>query len=274
MSMTSLRQKTSPVQPRRRRLRDENAPKRPRSGYVLFLANRRADFERTHLHMTNAQLNSALAVEWACLDTEQKEKFQSEAAKEREQFEERLRLYRQTDHYRNFLVKKSKLMKQRRTSTITSEQRDGDDQMDEEEEIRLKEGDIPIFSESFLRYNRERENQLRNIRRQLSGVEDEERLLKKRIIQLENNTDAIKSEIFSSRMQTEKINSQLINWRKTLHSALSHLHIPGHPIPNKASFDMYMRHLHKMINDNSKEHEQFLTNVRGIVHRLNFSSSS
>uniref|UniRef100_A0A914VRP2 HMG box domain-containing protein n=1 Tax=Plectus sambesii TaxID=2011161 RepID=A0A914VRP2_9BILA len=57
---------------RQKQLRDENAPKYPRSSYIHFLSARRADFEKEHADMEKIDINSAMAAEWRSLTDEQK----------------------------------------------------------------------------------------------------------------------------------------------------------------------------------------------------------
>jgi len=157
----------------------------------FFLSARRADFEKENPDMEKVDINSAMAAEWRSLTDEQKKPYIDEAAIDRAKFEQLSEEYRKTDAYKEFSKKKKAM--QLTTRKNGKKGRMGDNELNEED--LLKAGDIPIFSDKFIEFNRERETLLRNLRKEVGRLEEEEKHLKEHDADMEATSRTMETEM-------------------------------------------------------------------------------
>uniref|UniRef100_A0A914WWW3 HMG box domain-containing protein n=1 Tax=Plectus sambesii TaxID=2011161 RepID=A0A914WWW3_9BILA len=249
---------------RQKQLRDENAPKYPRSSYIHFLSARRADFEKEHADMEKIDINSAMAAEWRSLTDEQKKPYIDQAASDRAKFEQLSEEYQKTDAYKEFMKKKKA---HQATRTSGKKGRMGDNEPNEDD--LLKAGDIPIFSDKFIEYNRERETLLRNLRKEVGRLEEEEKHLKEHVGEMEATSRTMETEMHENTQRCGALKSQLTKWRKTFAEALKSLPLPGtKDPPTPSTVDAYLVKVHQMSLDSPAANQNFLAKVRDAISKV------
>merc|ERR1711981_1509356 len=73
--------------------KDPNAPKRPLSGYFLFMADERANVKKANPDWGVADIAKELGGRWSNMDEAQKKKYQEKAAKDKERYEAEMKKY-------------------------------------------------------------------------------------------------------------------------------------------------------------------------------------
>ena len=105
--------KTQARDKKRRRKKDPDAPKGVRSAYILFCQHSRKDIKAAATPGTKAtEITALLGARWKDMDATEKEKWNAEAANDRERYERELAVYEVASTPIN---KDSKLVKRRRT---------------------------------------------------------------------------------------------------------------------------------------------------------------
>ncbi|XGW19688.1 hypothetical protein V3C99_003493 [Haemonchus contortus] len=274
------------------KVEDPHAPRKPRSGYVHFLSSRRSKYGTVKQGCDQKSINVALAAEWQSLTDEQRQPFLDLANKEREQYEIELKAYEQTDHYREFVAKKEQIMrlrKQRRKLGVSSpdefdESMDLEEKLSEDTKKKLKnEGrdknaglnlsavptlpntNISIFSSEFLEYNKNRESQLRSLRREISVAEAEKDAMQRTIAKMQENNVALESQIVHDKKIGKEADHIIECWMRVLRGVMSEtikeygLHTPEETV----------EFLTKLA-DGEAPNEDVLQAVREVIHSASF----
>jgi hypothetical protein len=80
--------------PRKQRAkRDKNAPKKPKTGYMFFCSEQRAQVKEDNPDMTNPDITRELARQWKALADEEKEQYQNQAKGDKQRFLEEMENY-------------------------------------------------------------------------------------------------------------------------------------------------------------------------------------
>ena len=80
-------------------LKDKDAPKRPMNPYMRFCSKEREKVQEEIGTKSMGQVNAELSKRWAALDVEVKNGFQLESNKEKEKYEEQLKVYKPSDEF-------------------------------------------------------------------------------------------------------------------------------------------------------------------------------
>ncbi|KAI6241373.1 High mobility group protein 20A-like protein [Aphelenchoides fujianensis] len=159
--------KAGPSRPKK----DHNAPKYPLNPYTIFFKHFQAEFQRKNpdRKLDGRSFTLLAAQGWKTLDDEERKPFQELAQKEKERYAKEMAAYKKTKEYRDFISANN----QAAASSSTS----------------AKINDIEVFSAEFLKFNKNRETELRNLRRNLTTTEEEIGKLNADIDQLKHQLD-------------------------------------------------------------------------------------
>lgn len=72
---------------------DPNRPKRPASGYLLFMAEENPSFKAANPTLTQPELMSAVAKKWNVLSPDVKQKFMNQAEKLKTEYNDKVKIY-------------------------------------------------------------------------------------------------------------------------------------------------------------------------------------
>ncbi|VDM63377.1 unnamed protein product [Angiostrongylus costaricensis] len=233
------------------KVEDPHAPRKPRSGYVHFLSSRRSKYGTVKQGCDQKTINVALAAEWQSLSDEERRPFLELATKEREQYQIELKAYEKTEHYRDFMEKKERIMrlrKQRRRMGVDSQDEIDDESAAEAQGIfeegtkkkvkneitdkqkagsgeiivpTLPNSNIPIFSREFLEYNKNREAKLRSIRREIGVAEAEKAAIQRTIEKMQENNVAYESQAAHDKKMAKEADHIIECWMRVLRGAMS-----------------------------------------------------
>lgn len=235
------------------KVEDPHAPRKPRSGYVHFLSSRRSKYGTVKQGCDQKTINVALAAEWQALSDEDRRPFLELATREREQYEIELKAYEKTEHYRDFMEKKQRILrlrKQRRRMGTADPQDEFDESLDlegttfeEDMKKNVKNGvrnnkrkardfdeivvptlpnsKIPIFSQEFLEYNKNREAKLRSLRREIGVAEAEKAAMQRTIEKMQANNLAYESQAARDRKMAKEADYIIECWMRVLRGAMS-----------------------------------------------------
>ena len=90
---------------RRQVLRDDNAPKPPLTGYVLFLNEQREIERENNPNLSFPEITKLLGGKWSKLPAADKQKYLDEAVKDKERNRRELQEYHQMETYQSYLKK-------------------------------------------------------------------------------------------------------------------------------------------------------------------------
>uniref|UniRef100_A0A915CEW5 HMG box domain-containing protein n=1 Tax=Parascaris univalens TaxID=6257 RepID=A0A915CEW5_PARUN len=262
----------STKKPYRKLLTDENAPKRPHSAYVLFLAMQKRPVGRNR-GVSRAEEGMAVGDKWTALSDEQKRPFFERAELERLEYEKLVEEYHKTDAYKRFKEvfeeKKEALIKERRKMSRLRKISGETGSDDEAEDIvgAAQPDGIPIFSSQFIEYNKAQEMALKKLRRKSSSLEEENRLLKENITRLKANIAARKREQHREADHTHELLRTKEKWANVIIGALNGVVISGAP-PVSKNIVAYMERLNYLAMEDPQH--PVLVKVRAAVSNANF----
>ncbi|KAF8367594.1 hmg-20 [Pristionchus pacificus] len=206
---------------KKKKIEDPNAPRRPRSAYVHFLSSQRAKYGSAKGGVNQREINEMLAAEWRALNDTERQVFIVKSNVEKEEYVKLMESYIKTDEYKSFNVKLAEIKKKKKRG----EHYDDDDEDAKVPSKHKKHGkhgkkidfdctpkEQGIFSEEFVMYNKEQEQSLRNLRRQIGQTEDELNSLKRNSHNLDVNSEQLKDLIKKDRMEVDRLEDTVSSW--------------------------------------------------------------
>ncbi|XP_057304585.1 high mobility group protein 20A-like isoform X2 [Hydractinia symbiolongicarpus] len=229
---------------RKRLIKDVNAPKAPLTGYVRFLNEHREKFREQHPVMPFHEVTKILGQKWSSMAQEEKQQYLEEAEREKEKYMRALEGYQQSSAYKEFQE-----MKKRKEA----EQHDVDNELKQTKSnikveyphsnspsrngIPALQGPkittdtgmhIPVFTEQFLEYSRQRESELRQVRKNNSVYEEQNAILNKQIDHMKNVMDRVKTDIIQQENENLTMQTYLDKFRKLLVDLFKTFPFPSH----------------------------------------------
>ncbi|KAJ1345970.1 hypothetical protein KIN20_000618 [Parelaphostrongylus tenuis] len=183
-------------------------------------------------------INVALAAEWQALSDEERRPFLELATKEREQYQIELKAYEKTEHYRDFLEKKERILRlrkqRRRMGAADSQDDDFDESLDLNETtfvegtkkrvkngIRRNKRKASGSDESgVLEYNKKREAKLRAIRHEIGVAEAEKAAMQRTIEKMQAKNLAYEAQAAHDRKIAKEADHIIECWMRVLRGAM------------------------------------------------------
>ncbi|XP_067941749.1 high mobility group protein 20A-like [Watersipora subatra] len=255
-------------------VRDENAPKQPQTGYVMFMNKRREDIKAKNANITFSELTKTIASEWSAMDLVEKKKYLDQAEEKKAKYVEELELYKQTAAFKSFQSKKQALAVAAKgapsAEATGSTSKAGTTAA---APPRMPGMDLPIFTEEFLEHNKSREKELRELRKLNYQYEEQNAILSKHVEELKGIANSLDEEANTQRNNNIALIQHLESLRDTLTSSFVSIPLPGSKeVPTVATIDSYMTKLHKVILDSPQEHQDLIVAVREVVNKLNLEA--
>jgi hypothetical protein len=108
---------------------------------------------------------------------------------------------------------------------------------------------IPIFSEQFLEHNRQREAELRLLRKNTSDLEEQNATLSKHIETMTSAIEQLDNEFIQQRTSQAMANQRLTRMRQLLYSELADTTLPGtNQLPTLPDIDSWIVQLQDTLN--------------------------
>lgn len=142
-----------------------NAPQKPSNAFMLFLRHR-CNQSSDLSSLPFVEKRRHISTMWASLAQEQKQIYIDQATAERRTYEKKFAEYKKTDEYKQWLAKNANNKSSRgKTGKFVKDMNGDAGYFDDEFAFKFRR--IPIFTPEFLEYNRKREMQLRNLRKEV-----------------------------------------------------------------------------------------------------------
>ncbi|GMR53805.1 hypothetical protein PMAYCL1PPCAC_24000, partial [Pristionchus mayeri] len=254
---------------KKKKLEDPNAPRRPRSAYVHFLSAQRAKYGSAKGGVNQREINEMLAAEWRALNDTEREVFIIKSNKEKEEYSKLMEVYMKTDEYKSFNARKrreEKSKKKKRGESPDDEcmkvssnhKRHGK----HDKNIDWQPREEGIFSDQFVQYNREQEQSLRNLRRQIGQTEDELDSLKRNWHSLELNSESLKDLIKRDRLEADRLEDTVSSWLEMVKNCIEEDELENDEYVSISLTDL-MAHLQleaylEDVLDNSEENKEIM----------------
>lgn len=222
--------------------RDQTAPRQPLSGYVRFMNDRRETVRSENPNISFTEITRLLANEWNQLPQDQKQMYLDAAEQEREKYMQEMAAYKQTEAYRQFNEHKQK-KKAKPNST----------EEDNDKEVDVPIFDIPIFTEEFLEYNKNREAELRQLRKSNTDLEQQNAILEKHLENMKQAVDKLQIETLQRKTSNNLLQQHLQKMKTIFIEKFSNIPLPGtHEIPTTLNIDQYISKLHSVLQENNE----------------------
>lgn len=86
--------------------KDENAPKKPLSGYFMFLAANRESVKEEFPDLTHKEQLKKLGEMWSTIEADEKAEWQAKNSKAKEEYAKKLAVYQKSAEYKEYQAKK------------------------------------------------------------------------------------------------------------------------------------------------------------------------
>lgn len=239
---------------------------------MRFLAQNRERVRLANPDTSFPDVTKLLAAEWTAMPPEEKQVYLDEAEKDKERYLRELEEYKTTESFRMFQAKKQGRDKDHDGKNARK--------ADKVERGREKEApkepsnstDIPIFTEEFLEHNRQREGELRQLRKLNTEYEEQNAILSKHIENLRAACEKFDAESALNRKTTKSLEEHITALGAMLVQKLDGIAIPGTgETPNLENIESFIVKLHqKLVKDKgNKENDALAEKVQSIIANIN-----
>jgi hypothetical protein len=288
---------TSPLSSnQKRRKKDPYAPKAPLNGYLVYFNEERAEMRSKNPNMSFGELTKIIATKWKELPNEDKQKYINEADIDKERYVKEMADYKKSDAYKQFLKEnaQSKYLRQDEASQSHADscfnRVPGTSQPNMnwlQGESNVAGFDIPIFTEEFIEHSRNREQEMRALRKELNELEQQNGVLNKHIDNLKQSTNKIEQDIEHYKNSNNQLQKNLDLFRQTVLHCFNNIPLPNtQDYPTPANIDEYIMRLYNIVNiinqnenNPNNMNDQFYVNnrsfalhVKSVFSKINFNS--
>ena len=131
---------------------------------------------------------------------------------------------------------------------------------------------IPIFTDQFLEHNRQREAELRQLRKTTTDLEEQNATLSKHIETMNAAIEKLESEFIQQRSSQALANQRLTRMRQLLYAAFADTPLPGtNELPTLPTIDTFVNQLQnklRQLPSPSPEAEQIQAKVASVLTKL------
>lgn len=276
---------------KKRYLKAPGAPKQPLSGYVHFLNDRRESLRKEQPDISFADISKKLAGEWSTLGAEEKQRYHEKAEQDKERYNKEFSEYQGTEEYKKHLETierkekeakegasggggappKKKSKKAEKLAAKSAPPPVDDDSRDESNGL-----DLPIFTEEFLEFNKAREGELRQLKKQVGEMEEQNAVLGKHVETMKSAIGKLEMETNLQNQNSSLIMSHVDALKSAVVQSLKGEIPRGEKEPvTMDNVEQFMRKLHKMMVEKSiPKSEALIGQVRGCFAQLNYAQTS
>ncbi|ESO98342.1 hypothetical protein LOTGIDRAFT_231408 [Lottia gigantea] len=94
---------------KRKNTPEVKAPRAPLSGYVIYAMERRQQIKEINPELPFVEVTKILGQEWSSMSTDKKQKYLDEASADKQRYIDELKVFQQSEQYKNYIMKKRKL---------------------------------------------------------------------------------------------------------------------------------------------------------------------
>ena len=280
----------SPSSAQKRRKKDPLAPKAPLNGYLVYFNEERADMRQKNPTMSFGELTKIIALKWKDLAAEEKQKYINEAELDKERYVREMADYKKSDSYKQYLKETSNakmarneeanqfanIKKENLDNNYSPNQQGGININSLQHEVNVAGFDIPIFTEEFIEHSKNREHEMRQIRKEINELEQQNNVLHKHIDNMKQSTAKVESDIDKYSVVNDKISKNLDIFRQTILNCFGNLPLPNsQEYPSPTNIDEYIMKLYSVLANNSmnqQDNHAFKMHVKSTLSKINFNS--
>uniref|UniRef100_H2Y957 HMG box domain-containing protein n=1 Tax=Ciona savignyi TaxID=51511 RepID=H2Y957_CIOSA len=207
---------------RKKSSKDDNAPKKPLSGYVRFMNKRRDEILRHNPTLTFAEITKLLGEEWSSLSPSEKRIYLDIAEKEKQKYWREVEEYQRSDAYKVF-IKKGK--------------EDVPSSSNEKSNISSA---VPIFTTEFLEHNKSKETELHQLNKTNTELEQQNAILATHVNSLRGAIVKLDAENKSLSDKNQSLQENLSNLRELLVAEFSSTPLHSLDAPDMDNIDDYL----------------------------------
>nr|NP_001121587.1 transcription factor Ci-HMG20 [Ciona intestinalis]BAE06488.1 transcription factor protein [Ciona intestinalis] len=223
---------------RKKFVKDENAPKKPLSGYVRFMNSRRDQVLQENRSLSFADITKLLGEEWTNMSLSEKSIYLDIAEKEKEKYWKEVEAYQRTDAYKVFVKKVNEEKQAQKQAASNSSSKALSET--EKPKVNNVSSSIPIFTNEFLEHNKAKETELHQLNKNNTELEQQNAILETHATNLRNAITKLDDETKSLSNKNEDVQENLNKLRKHLVNTFS----TGVPAtlgtPNMENIDDYI----------------------------------
>ncbi|KAL3315204.1 High mobility group protein 20A [Cichlidogyrus casuarinus] len=248
-----------------RKKTDPNAPLKPLSSYNLFCRSIKCQDEEFQ-KLEPKEKVKFWSTKWASLSEEEKKKFVDESKRLRIEYEAALQDYQKTpefDRYQKWHenqktlkndTEEPQIPKKKTPSSLPQEPKKSNPfEFESDPDCQVvdfpnkhSESKMPIFTHLFLDFNQQRENNLRNIRKEVAMLEEECALLSKHIDLVTQANERSENEL----IKLETIHKEEEAIIKTLKQHFISAFSPNKSLPDEQLLEQLQQAVHSKFTDN------------------------
>ena len=229
------------------------------------------------------ELTKIIALKWKDLSTDEKQKFINQADLDKERYVKEMGEYKKSDSYKNYVKEASQAKMARNEEALgtpashhnhnqhSSMNGSAANHLDFSNETNIAGFDIPIFTEEFIEHSKARETEMRQIRKEINELEQQNSVLHKHIEIIKQSTSKIDTDIDKYHTANNQIMKKLDVFRQTLINC-------NMPLPNTQEYptphniDDYIMKLNMLMGSQSEQESPALMQIKSSLSKMNFNS--
>jgi hypothetical protein len=287
---------TSPSSSQKRRKKDPSAPKAPLNGYLVYFNEERADMRSKNPGMSFGELTKIIAAKWKELPTEEKQKYINEAEIDKERYVKEMADYKKSDSYRQYIKENTQAKMARHSDDsqifdpMLNSSLNGMKTNPQEpnlnwlqQEANIAGFDVPVFTEEFIEHSKNREHEMRQLRKEINELEQQNSVLHKHIDSLKQTTTKIDSDIDRFKNSNGLLQKNIDLFRQTILHCFNNIPLPNtQDYPTPQNIDDYIMRIYSIVNSTNQNesmndpsfnlNRQFANHVKTVFSNINFSS--
>jgi hypothetical protein len=283
----------------KRRKKDPLAPKAPLNGYLVYFNEERAEMRQKNPNIGFGELTKIIAAKWKELPNEEKQKYINEADLDKERYVKQMADYKKSDAYKQYQkdIVNAKMprvddanmngLPASIQSNFPFYQQPGHLQSNQQEpnlnwlqqESQVAGFDIPIFTEEFIEHCKSREHEMRQLRKEIGELEQQNSVLHKHIENMQQSSIRMDNDIERVKNMNNQLQRNLDFFRQNILHYFNGTALPNsQDYPNSSNIDEYIMRMYSIVN----QHEQnpnmndpsysFAMHAKSIISKINFNS--
>lgn len=282
----------SPPSAQKRRKKDPSAPKAPLNGYLVYFNEERSEMRQKNPNIGFGELTKIIAAKWKELPADEKQKYINEAELDKERYNKEMADYKKSDAYKLYLKENSN-SKAAKATIVEEISQPAPIQSDQpnvswlQSESNVAGFDIPIFTEEFIEHSKTREQELRQLRKEVNELEQQNCVLNKHIENLKLTSQKIDKDCENLKNSNVLMQKNIDLFRHTVLQYFSQTSLPNIPdfVPNAQNIDEYIVKLFQLVELNNQFEQtqnvqdsnylmnrNFVSHVKSVFSKINFNS--